>query len=107
MEYSVIIAGGALVVSAIGLFYKVGQDTKGRSEQSPGDGKLDQISDQLDTVLEKIDKIVEWQREATGIHESHKEQLKTAFRRIDSLEQRTGDLHIIGEALQKILERVK
>lgn len=105
MDYSVIVAVGALILSAVGFFYKIGQDTKGN--RTHGNSKLDQISSQLETVLEKVDKIVEWQQTAHGIHESHREQLKTLFNRVENLENRMEDRETITRALQKILERME
>ena len=105
MEYTVIIAAAALGLSAIGFFYNLGKDTK--SDKKEDDTKLDQIYNRIESVDEKIDKIAEWQREATGIHESHKQQIHTLFNRMEQLESRMEDRAILNDALKKILERMK
>lgn len=103
MEPAVLIAALALGVSVIGFFYKLGQDTKDKGRESDG-GKLDQIYDRIEDIGGKVDKIIEWQQTAHGIHESHKEQLKTLFRRVENLESRMEDREVMNTALQKILE---
>ena len=106
MDASILIAAGALGLSAIGFFYNVGRDTKGKNCSDNDESKLDQIYNRIEAVDEKVDKIVEWQRIATGIHESHKEQIKTLFRRVENLEHRMEDRETITKSLQKILERL-
>lgn len=103
-DASVIIAGAALVVSAIGFFYRIGRDSK--NEPPNHEEKLDQIVKSTDSINRKLDEIAEWQREATAIHSTHGEQLRTLFRRLENVETRINDRGIIIESLQKILERL-
>lgn len=106
MEPAVLIAAFALGVSIITFAYRLGRDTKSSPPRKDGEDKLDQIYTMLETANQKIDKIVDWQREATGIHEKHGEQIKTLFEQIKHLENRMEDRQIINAALQKILERI-
>ena len=64
-------------------------------------------------VCDKVDKIAEWQREATSTHAKQGEQIKTLFeqvkstnQRLDRVETRMEDREIITKTLQKILEKV-
>lgn len=106
MDAAVLIAALALGVSAIGFFYKVGRDTKHNPPCNSGEDKLDQIYTMLETANRKIDKIVDWQREATAVHEKHGEQIKTLFHRLERVEDRMEDRETMNAALSKILERV-
>lgn len=110
MDAAVLIAGLALGVSAIGFFYKIGQDTR---HQSPGADKLDQVLERTKNMDKKLDDISAWQREAASIHASHEERLKTLFnrnesleRRMENVERRMDDREVVNAALQKILEKV-
>lgn len=109
MDAAVLIAGLALGVSAIGFFYKIGQDTRHQS----GADKLDQVLDRTKTMDKKLDDISAWQREAASIHASHEERLKTLFnrteaveRRLENVERRMDDREVVNAALKKILEKV-
>lgn len=99
------IAFAALGVSAISFFYNIGRDTKDKNPDDRSD-KLDQIYASLNSVDKKIDHIVDWQREATGIHERHGEQIKTLFNKVTNLENRMEDRAIMTDCLKKILEKV-
>ena len=106
MDASILIAAGALGLSAIGFFYNLGRDTKGKSEQAPDDDKLDQIYKTTESINKKLDEIAKWQRDAASIHASHGEQIKTLFNRVERVENRMEDREVMTQALQKILERV-
>lgn len=106
MDYSILIAALALGLSAIAFFYNLGRDTKHQEKSDPEENKLDQIYDRLQEVGGKVDKIIEWQREAASIHASHGEQIKTLFNRVQNLESRMEDREVMTAALQKILERM-
>ena len=99
MDASILIAAGALGLSAIGFFYNLGRDTKGKAEEEPDDDKLDQIYKTTEAINKKLDEIAKWQMEAASIHSSHSEQIKTLFNRVN-------DQTIIMKALEKILERM-
>lgn len=106
MEPAVLIAALALGVSAIGFFYKIGQDTRGKSSCENGEDKLDQIYRTTETINKKLDDIAEWQRKAAEIHASHEERIKTLFNRVERVEKRMEDREVMTAALQKILERM-
>ena len=113
MTATVLIAALALGVSLVSLAYKFGRDTKCNPPPTEGGGKLDQIYDRLMEVCDKVDKIAEWQREATSTHAKQGEQIKTLFEqikstnlRLDRVESRMEDREVITKTLQKILERV-
>lgn len=106
MDASILIAAGALGLSAIGFFYNLGRDTKSKPEQEPDDDKLDQIYKTTESINKKLDEIAKWQREAAGIHASHSEQIKTLFNRVERVENRMEDREVMTQALQKILEKV-
>ena len=106
MDASILIAAGALGLSAVGFFYNLGRDTKGKSEQEPDDDKLDQIYKTTEYINKKVDEIAKWQREAAGIHASHGEQIKTLFNRVERVENRMEDREVMTKSLQKILERM-
>lgn len=107
MDISILIAACALGLSAITFTYKLGRDTKSNSSAENGDeSKLDQIYTMLETANKKIDKIVDWQREAAAVHEKHGEQIKTLFHRMERVEARMEDRETINAALAKILEKV-
>lgn len=103
MEIAIAVA--ALGISAVSFFYNIGRDTKDKKADD-GSEKLDQIYSSLSSVDKKIDRIVDWQREATGIHERHGEQIKTLFNKFENLESRMEDREIITDCLKKILEKV-
>ena len=106
MDASILIAAGALGLSAIGFFYNLGRDTKGKTEQEPDDDKLDRIYKTTEDINKKLDEIAKWQRDAASIHASHSEQIKTLFNRVERVEHRMEDREVMTQALQKILERV-
>lgn len=106
MDASILIAAGALGLSAIGFFYNLGRDTKGKSEQEPDDDKLDRIYKTTEDINKKLDEIAKWQREAASIHASHGEQIKTLFNRVQVVENRMEDREVMTKSLQKILERM-
>ena len=106
MDTSILIAAGALGLSAIGFFYNLGRDTKGKTEQEPDDDKLDQIYKTTESINKKLDEIAKWQRDAAGIHASHGEQIKTLFNRVQVVENRMEDREVMTKSLQKILERM-
>lgn len=103
MDYSIIVSVIAVGVSAVSLFYGIGRDSKPDPQQ---DGKMDQLINTTTEMSRKLDKVAEWQREATAIHASHGEQLKTLFNRVSNLENRMEDREAMTKALQKILEKV-
>lgn len=104
MDYTVIISVASLCLAAVAFFYGVGRDTK--DKPPPDDSKIDQLITTTQNMSRKLDKIAEWQREATAIHASHGEQLKTLFNRVSNLENRMEDREAMTKALQKILEKV-
>lgn len=106
MEIAIAIA--ALGVAAVSFFYNIGRDTKDTKDKNTDDRdeKLDQIYASLSSVDKKIDRIVDWQMEATGIHERHGEQIKTLFNKVTNLENRMEDRAIMTDCLKKILEKV-
>lgn len=103
MDYSIIVSVIAVGVSAVSLFYGIGRDSKPDPQQ---DSKIDQLIATTTDMSRKLDKVAEWQREATAIHASHGEQLKTLFNRVSNLENRMEDREAMTKALQKILEKV-
>lgn len=107
MEPAILISALALGLSAIGFFYKLGRDTKSEKPKEAADNEmLSQIYRSTETINKKLDDIAEWQREATRVHTSHEERIKTLFNRVDNLENRMEDREVINRALQKILERL-
>lgn len=103
MDYSIIVSVIAVGVSAVSLFYGIGRDSKPDPQQ---DSKIDQLIATTTDMSRKLDKVAEWHREATAIHASHGEQLKTLFNRVSNLENRMEDREAMTKALQKILEKV-
>lgn len=106
MDASLLIAAGALGLSAIGFFYNLGRDTKSQPDQEPDDDKLDRIYKTTEDINKKLDEIAKWQREAASIHASHSEQIKTLFNRVQVVENRMEDREVMTKSLQKILERM-
>lgn len=106
MDASILIAALAAALSAIAFFYNIGRDTKNQGAPEQEESKLDQIYDRLQDVGSKVDKIIEWQRDAASIHASHSEQIKTLFNRVERVEHRMEDREVMTAALQKILERM-
>lgn len=106
MEPAVLVSAFALGVSAVGFFYKIGQDTRSKPPCENGEDKLDQIYRTTETINKKLDDIAEWQRKAAEIHASHEERIKTLFNRVELVEHRMEDREVMTAALQKILERV-
>ena len=104
MDASILISAGALGIAAISFFYGIGRDSKGGHDQE--ESKIDQLINTTTEMSHKLDKIAEWQREATAIHASHGEQIKSIFKRMEVLEHRMEDRQIINDALKKILERM-
>lgn len=112
MDYSIIVAVAALVLSAIGFFYKIGRDTKTDSNNTD-DSKLDLIYRSTETINKKLDDIADWQRDAAQIHTSHEERIKTLFSNftevkdhLSRIDKRLEDREILNKAIQKILERM-
>ena len=113
VEPAILISALALGLSAIGFFYKLGRDTKGERENDSESGKLDQIYDRIEDIGGKVDKIIEWQQTAHGIHEKQREQIKTLFNNIERIETkltnidgRLNDREVLNKSLEKILERL-
>lgn len=106
MDASILIAAGALGLSAIGFFYNLGRDTKSKADSDPEGDKLDQIYKTTESINKKLDEIAKWQRDAAGIHASHGEQIKTLFNRVQVIENRMEDREVMTQSLQKILERM-
>lgn len=112
MDYTIIVAVAALILSAIGFFYKLGRDTK-NDQSNDGESKLDQIYRSKETINKKLDSIAEWQRDAAQIHTSHEERIKTLFTNLSEakdhlslIDKRLEDREILNKAIQKILERM-
>lgn len=106
MDASLLIAAGALGLSAIGFFYNLGRDTKSKPEKEPDDSKLDQIYKTIEGMDKKLDGIAQWQQDAAKIHSSHEERIKTLFTRIEHVEGQMEDRKVMITALQLILEKV-
>lgn len=106
VEPAVLIAALALGVSAIGFFYKLGRDTRGEKSAGADNEMLSQIYRSTETINKKLDDISDWQREATKVHTSHEERIKTLFNIVSNLGNRMDNLEVINKAIQKILERL-
>lgn len=113
MEPAILISALSLAVAAIGFFYKIGRDTKQQTVTTSDDSKLEQIINSVNAANKKLDDIAEWQREATKIHTSHEERIKTLFNSFEHVESEIGyinkrleDREVINKSLQKILERL-
>lgn len=111
MTPAVLISAAALILSAVGFFYKLGRDSKSRPPAD--DSKLDQIYKTMETMNAKLDKISEWQQDAAKIHTSHEERIKTLFSnyasldtRLTLIDRRLDDREVLNKSLEKILERM-
>lgn len=115
MDGSIAVAALALGVSAVSFFYKMGRDTKDTSPPSPDatDARLDEIAKSVTSINGKMDKVMEWQQTAAGLHAKYAEQIESLFHRdaearsrMERIEQKLDDRSTELSVLRSILEKV-
>lgn len=118
MNAGIVVSVAALVLSAASFFYKMGQDTKGKTEpQESGreiqDARIEEIARNVGNINAKLDKVMEWQMEVAGAHARHGEQIDTLFhynnenrQRMERMERKLDERAAEQRTLEKILERI-
>lgn len=114
MDGALFAAIGSAIISAISLFYSIGKDrspqpaiTSIDSDSAVAESRLDAIAESVNRMNDKLDKIVEWQLEATSSHVAHDQKIASLTQRVDRLESQL-DLqeNAVLPMLNHILERI-